>query len=87
MPRQWSIALGYMSYVIRSAFEDTDLLGHAQGIVFLTSSKYNALPILYVTVAALLMVIGTAFCDWRIFVLNRRIRAMRSGRFDNATDR
>ena len=84
---QWFLSLGYMSYVIRSAFEDTDLLGHSQGIVFLTSSKYNALPILYVTVAALLLVIGTALCDWRIFVLNRRIRAMRSGRFDNATDR
>jgi hypothetical protein len=70
---QWPLSLGYMAYVICSAFADKTLLGHPQGIQYLTSA-YNAEPIFYVMNGTLLLILATVLCDWRIFVLNKRIR-------------
>jgi hypothetical protein len=76
---QWLLSGGYIVYICGSALAD-DQMGPSQGVMYLTS-RYNAKPIFCVTIGTLALIIGTAVCDWRILVLNRRIRDKKSVSF------
>jgi hypothetical protein len=47
-----------------------------EGIVY-AASKYSAQSILYLNIGLLGLIILTAGCDWRLTLLNRRLRMAR----------
>ena len=68
-----------MAFVIWAAYSDPKVTVQGmQGMIYLTSSGSAQLAI-YVNYCALGLVVLTALGDWRITVLNRRIRAFRFG--------
>nr|CAD2154545.1 unnamed protein product [Meloidogyne enterolobii] len=71
----WVISISYMTYIILMAFADPSM--EILGALYLVN-KSTANLIIYVTILTTLMVILTAFFDWRITVTNRRIQELRS---------
>nr|CAD2178456.1 unnamed protein product [Meloidogyne enterolobii] len=64
-----------MTYIILMAFADPSM--EILGALYLVN-KSTANLIIYVNILTTLMVILTAFFDWRITVTNRRIQELRS---------
>jgi hypothetical protein len=60
--------------VICAAFADPAMRASPQPFFYLTCDS-NGQPILLANILMLLLAISTAICDWRIFLLNRRIRS------------
>jgi len=55
---------------------DTEEFGQPQGAIYMTT-KYNALPMFYMTIFTLILMIVTTICDWRIIILNRKIKNLK----------
>lgn len=63
-----------MAYVITTSSTDPEWSSYPQAL-FVLSSKRNADPIFYVQIAMGVLIVVTALCDWRIKMVNRRMRA------------
>nr|CAD2180604.1 unnamed protein product [Meloidogyne enterolobii] len=70
----WVISIGYMTFIILMAFADPSM--EIVGALYL-ANKSTANLIIYITILTTLMVILTAFFDWRITVTNSRIQELR----------
>jgi amino acid transporter len=73
---QWAISLAYVAFVILGAFADPAMSSRPLATVSLTS-QYNGVPVLYANVLFWLLVVFTAFCSWRVTIINGRIRRHR----------
>uniref|UniRef100_A0A914N925 G_PROTEIN_RECEP_F1_2 domain-containing protein n=1 Tax=Meloidogyne incognita TaxID=6306 RepID=A0A914N925_MELIC len=69
----WLISIIYYIYISLAALADTEEFGQPQGAIYMTT-KYNALPMFYMTIFTLILMIVTTICDWRIIILNRKIK-------------
>nr|CAD2177527.1 unnamed protein product [Meloidogyne enterolobii] len=69
----WLISIIYYIYISLAALADTEEFGQPKGLIYITS-KYNALPMFYMTIFTLILMIVTTLCDWRIIILNRKIK-------------
>uniref|UniRef100_A0A1I8B6M3 G_PROTEIN_RECEP_F1_2 domain-containing protein n=1 Tax=Meloidogyne hapla TaxID=6305 RepID=A0A1I8B6M3_MELHA len=69
----WLISTIYYIYLSLATLADTETFGQPQGATYITS-KYNALPLFCMTILTLILMIVTTICDWRITVLNRKIK-------------
>jgi hypothetical protein len=76
LPFQWIIGFAYLFWIIYTCLLDTDNFSHPQGLIFMTSNN-NATFILFMNVFFISLVIFTAFCDWRITVINKRLQSKR----------
>ncbi|KAF7635236.1 hypothetical protein Mgra_00005351 [Meloidogyne graminicola] len=71
----WLISIIYYIYLALSALADTDNFGQPQGPTYITS-KYNATTMFYMTIITLILMIVTTLGDWRITILNKKIRML-----------
>jgi hypothetical protein len=77
---QWAISIGYMVFVILSAFADTQIYSHPMGIVSLTT-KYNSQVTLVIYIYSLPVIILTAIGDYFITRMNNRKKKLSTHKF------
>lgn len=71
---KWIFSCAYLAFILIAAFSVPEMA--LQTMPYLTSA-YSSTTSLIANIVALLVVIFTALCDWRITILNKRIRAQR----------
>ena len=71
MSIKWFLSSAYLLYVILNAVFDPSMA--VEGAIYLTNGN-NANIILYINIFMTIIVIITAFSDWQITKLNRRIQ-------------
>ncbi|KAL3074466.1 hypothetical protein niasHS_015296 [Heterodera schachtii] len=74
----WLASLLYLACIVGLALADPQISGHPQGVVYLTSD-YNANLIFWAMLFTMLLVVATALCDWRIYLLNKRLNRVGNG--------
>ena len=68
---KWLLSSAFVLYVILNAFFDPNMA--VEGSLYLTTES-SANLILYISYFMSIIVIITAFCDWQITRINRRIQ-------------
>jgi len=72
---QWATSIGFMAFIILQAYADPSM--EILGALYLTTKSTSEI-LIYVNILTTIMVIMTAFSDWRITIMNRRIQELRS---------
>nr|CAD2178830.1 unnamed protein product [Meloidogyne enterolobii] len=71
----WATSIGFMAFIILQAYADPSM--EILGALYLTTKSTSEI-LIYVNILTTIMVIMTAFSDWRITIMNRRIQELRA---------